>query len=165
MSCDRDRHPELPSDPDSPSDPPTPESLVRVDAFGLVLLGGFAGTAGRHGLALLEPTRDRAWPWGTFLANVAGAFVLGLLLELLARRGPDEGWRRRARLLLGTGFCGAFTTYSTLAVETDLLVRADRPGLAGGYFAATVAAGLVATVAGIALGSRRRGRAARELPR
>jgi CrcB protein len=96
----------------------------------------------------------RAWPWGTFVANIVGAFVLGLLLEALGRRGADEGGRQRVRLLLGTGFCGAFTTYSALAVETDLLVRAHGSGLALGYLAATVVAGLLATVLGVLAGGR-----------
>jgi CrcB protein len=125
-------------------------------ALGLVAVGGFAGTLARYGLDRAEPTHAQAWPWATFVANVVGAFVLGLLLEALARRGPDDGWRLRTRLLAGTGFCGAFTTYSALAVETDLLVRDHRPGLASGYFAATVVVGLGATVLGLLAAGRAR---------
>lgn len=55
---------------------------------------------------------------GTFAANVSGAFVLGATLETLTLLGPDGGWRRHARLFLGTGFCGAFTTYSALALRS-----------------------------------------------
>ena len=95
------------------------------------------------------------WPWGTFAANLVGAFVLGVLLEALARRGPDAGGRQRLRLLAGTGFCGGLTTYSTLATEADLLVRADAVGTVLGYLAATVVAGAAVTWAGIALAAKR----------
>jgi fluoride exporter len=115
-----------------------------------VAAGGFVGTAARYGLTLLEPARSGTWPWPTFIANLAGAFVLGALLQGLARSGPDAGWRQRIRLLLGTGFCGALTTYSTLATEADLLVRSHDRWLALGYLGTTLVGGLVATVGGVA---------------
>ena len=123
----------------------------------LVLVGGVGGTAARYGLARGLPTEAGHWPTGTFVANLVGSFVLGVLLEALLRAGPDTGLRQRLRLLLGTGFCGGFTTYSTLAVETDLLVRDHHPGLAVAYAVVTVVAGIVASVAGIALAARHRG--------
>jgi len=156
-----DRHPELPVDPDAPDPAPPPTPLhLRADAIALVAVGGAVGTLARYGLAELDPTPAGGWPWATFLANLAGALVLGMLLELLARRGPDTGARQRLRLLLGTGFCGGLTTYSTLAVESDLLVRAERPGLALGYLAASVAAGFAAAAIGIVLATAH-GRAVR----
>jgi CrcB protein len=96
------------------------------------------------------------FPRGTFIANLVGALVLGLLVETLARRGPDKGGRRRIRLLVGAGLCGGLTTYSTLAVETDLLVRAHRDGLAAEYALLSVVAGVAAAAAGIAIGARLR---------
>src|SRR5699024_11239433 len=57
-------------------------------------------------------------PVGTFLANISGAFLLGLLVESLSRRGADHGRRRDLRLLLGTGLLGGYTTYSALANDT-----------------------------------------------
>jgi CrcB protein len=147
MADHPDRHGELPLDPDT-GDERAPH--LRPDAVVLVAIGGVIGTATRYAIAQAEPAHSGSWPWATFIANVAGAFVLGALLEFLGRSGPDRGWRQRARLLLGTGFCGALTTYSTLAVESDLLVRAHDAGLAGAYLGASVVAGLLATVTGIA---------------
>jgi fluoride exporter len=151
-----DAHPELPLDPDAlDASGEVPPPHLRIGPVLLVAGGGAAGTLARYGLAHLEPTRTGGWPWGTFIANLIGAFVLGALLEWLARSGPDHGWRQRARLLFGTGFCGALTTYSTLAVEADLLVRAHDQGLAVGYLLGSLVGGLLATVAGIAAATGR----------
>lgn len=111
--------------------------------------GGLLGTPARYALELALPTSPGAWPTGTFLTNLVGAFCLGALLEGLVRRGPDTGRRRLLRLGLGTGVLGAFTTYSTLAIETDLLIRAHRPGLAAAYALSSVLAGLLLTAAGL----------------
>ena len=120
------------------------------------------GTAARYALTLHWPVRAGGWPWATFTVNLLGALVLGFLLEALARRGPDAGRRRLLRLGAGTGFLGAFTTFSALAVETDLLVHAAAPALAVGYALASVLGGLLAAVAGIALAAgHERRRAAR----
>ena len=89
----------------------------------------------------------------TFAINFIGAFVLGGLLEALARLGPDSGWRQRVRVGIGTGVIGSFTTYSTLAVDTDLLLRGHHPWPAITYALGTVIAGMVATAVGIATGT------------
>jgi CrcB protein len=129
---------------------PGPLNLAPI---ALVGLGGALGTAARYGLAQWLPAGG-GLPRGTLIANLIGALILGVLLEALARRGPDVGALRRARLLIGTGLCGGLTTYSTVAVETDLLIRAHREGLAAGYAAGTVLAGVALAGLGIAVSAR-----------
>lgn len=124
----------------------------------LVVAGGMLGTPARYAVGLALPTRSGSWPAGTLLCNLLGALLLGVLLEGLLRAGTDTGRRRLVRLAAGTGFLGSFTTYSTLAVETDLLVRSHRPGLAVGYAAVTLLAGLVLSAAGIGLAAARQRR-------
>lgn len=124
---------------------------LRAPYVGLVFVGGVLGTATREGLSLAFP--DAGFPSTIFLINVTGAFALGVLLELLARRGSDAGRRRTARLLLGTGFLGGYTTYSTFAVGATQLMRYAEPGTGWVYAAATVLVGAIATTAGIATGA------------
>lgn len=122
---------------------------VRPGSILLVALGGLLGTAARYGFARAVPTPAGGWPWATFVVNLVGAFVLGALLEALARSGADVARQRRIRLLVGTGFCGSLTTCSTFAVEIDLLVRAHEPTTAFAYLAASLGAGIAVTAAGI----------------
>jgi CrcB protein len=150
---DRNGHPELPFDPDLP--PSTPPHLTWT-GVGLVFAGGVTGTAARHAAGEVVAPWG-AWPAATFCVNVVGAFFLGVLLEALGRRGPDVGVRQRLRLLLGTGFLGAFTTYSTLAVDTDLLLRDGYASVAVGYAAGTVVIGFLASVFGIWAATAHRG--------
>jgi CrcB protein len=118
-----------------------------------VFVGGTAGTLARFGLAELVPP-PAGFPLGIFLINVTGAFALGVLLEALARRGPDEGHRRAVRLLAGTGFLGGFTTYSALAVDAALLTGSGRTGAGIAYLVGSVLAGLAAAAAGVVVGRR-----------
>jgi fluoride exporter len=92
-------------------------------------------------------------PIATFGINVIGAFLLGVLLELLADRSLDTGWSRRIRLGVGTGGLGGFTTYSALATETVVLA-ASHAERAIGYAVGTVIIGGVASIAGIWLSRR-----------
>jgi CrcB protein len=127
-------------------------------AMALVLAGGFVGAAAREAVEQALHSSSGGFPWATFLINLAGAFILGLLLEALVRAGQDSGWRRGARLLGGTGVCGGFTTYSTFALEAVQLGRAGHVAIAALYVAATVIGGLITTTAGIAVASAPAGR-------
>jgi CrcB protein len=121
----------------------------------LVLCGGAAGAAAREAIDLALPTSAGAFPLATLVINLSGAFALGLLLEALVRSRAGDDRRNRVRLLGGTGFCGAFTTYSTLAVETVQLVRHGRGATAALYLVVSVLGGLLAAVAGISAGAAR----------
>lgn len=114
----------------------------------LVIAGGTTGALARYGLSMVLPAPG-GWPLPTLVINLSGAFLLGILLEALVRQGPDAGRLRVIRLLAGTGFMGAFTTYSTLALETNTLLGAGHTADALVYVAATLLGGAAATVAGI----------------
>jgi len=154
-----DSHGELPSDPDVVGTPSRPLHL-RPSALAWVFAGGIVGTALRYYVELLLPHDPPGWPWATFLINLSGAFVLGCLLEGLARLGDDSGWRQRVRLCAGTGGCGAFTTYSTFALEAVLLGRGGHVGTALSYGIVSVVGGVVMAWLGIVVAaSVGRGRA------
>lgn len=113
--------------------------------LGVVFIGGAVGTAIRSLLDDAFAGPSGSWPWTTLLINLTGAFLLGLLLEGLVRSGEDTGTRRLARLGIGTGLMGGYTTYSTFMVETTGL---SWP-MATGYVVATVVAGALLAWAGI----------------
>ena len=154
----RDSHLELPVDPDVSARPTRPLHL-RPSALVWVFAGGVVGTALRYLVENLLPHDAAGWPWATFLINLVGSFVLGCLLEGLARLGDDSGWRQRTRLCAGTGGCGAFTTYSTFALEAVQLGRHGHVATAVGYGVASVIGGVAMAWLGIvvASGIRRRG--------
>ncbi|WP_309476693.1 CrcB family protein [Arthrobacter sp. ISL-95] len=114
--------------------------------------GGVFGALARYSFGLVIPAPD-AWPLPTLVINLSGALALGALLEGLSRRGPDVGSRRVLRLALGTGFLGAYTTYSTLALDAVHLFTVDAAAGAAGYLAASLFGGAAATIAGIWLGA------------
>ena len=126
----------------------------QLSLYAWIAAGGVAGTFARFELANLIPTQRGSIPWATLMANTIGSFILGALLELLIQSGRDIGLRRRIRLLIGTGFCGSLTTFSTFATETDLLIRGGHWGNALIYLLITTALGLTAVALGIEVASR-----------
>jgi CrcB protein len=120
--------------------------------IGIVAAGGVLGALARYGLGVVIPAPG-AWPLPTLVINLTGALALGALLEGLSRSGPDVGSRRVLRLALGTGFLGAYTTYSTLALDAVHLFVAGAAPAAAGYLLASLLGGAAATTAGIWLGA------------
>jgi CrcB protein len=119
-----------------------------------VMIGGAAGALARWALELAVPP-VQGFPLATFLINMSGAFGLGLVgVLLLERLAPT----RYLRPLLGIGFLGAYTTFSTMAMEGVRLVDNGRPQLAVGYWVATLLVGQMAGVWGMWLGRLRPGR-------
>ena len=99
--------------------------------------GGIVGALARALVVETIPHDPGQWPWATLLVNVAGAFVLGLVAA--------RGFRR---VLIGQGFCGALTTFSTFQLELLQMLDAGRDGLALAYAAVSLAAGLAAAELG-----------------
>ena len=110
--------------------------------------GGALGTLARAGLETLAAPDPGRWPWPTFAVNIVGAFLLGVFTTRLLERLPVSKYRRP---LLGTGFCGGLTTFSTMQVETISMLEHGHWSLAAGYTGASLAAGLVAVVLATAL--------------
>ena len=130
---------------------PRPPHLSLAN-IGLVAFGGSIGTGLRYLITAATP-RAAGVPIATLSVNVIGAFLLGVLLELLAEHGLNAAWSRRLWLGVGTGGLGGFTTYSTLATET-LLLGTTNPGRAIGYAVGTVIIGGAASIAGIWISRR-----------
>ncbi|ROS75258.1 CrcB family protein [Cellulomonas sp. PhB143] len=144
-----------------PADAARPAHLTPA-LVALVAAGGAVGTAGRYGLALALPVAA-GWPLPTLVANVLGAFALGALLEALLAPGTETARARRARLGLGTGALGGFTTFSSLAFEVERLLADGAVATALGYAGATLVLGYAACVLGVGWAARRRrGRRRRE---
>ena len=116
-----------------------PGWLVTV---ALLAVGGGAGANARYWLGALVRTWHgaTAFPWATFAINVSGSAALGFAAALFLHH-PDEP-RRRWFLLLGTGFCGGFTTFSAFSLETLELMQEGRPLTAVAYALGSVAAGV-----------------------
>ncbi len=116
--------------------------------LGAIFAGGAVGTLARAALESLAVPDPGRWPWPTFTANILGAFLLGYFTTRLLERLPVSGYRRP---LLGTGLCGGLTTFSTMQIETLKMIEHHHYGLAAGYTAASVVAGLVAVYAATAM--------------
>jgi len=108
----------------------------------LVGTAGAAGALCRYGIGTVVGVRS--FPWSTLGINVAGSFLLGLLVEVAGARG----WSPDVVAPLGIGFLGAFTTFSTLAVETDVYLRSGRAGTALVYVVVSIGVGVAAAAAG-----------------
>ncbi|HWS58429.1 MAG TPA: CrcB family protein [Actinotalea sp.] len=119
----------------------------------VVALGGMVGTALRYALTSAVGSHG-GFPTATFLENVVGAFLLGVLLETLLRRGEERRRERLLRLGLGTGLLGGFTTFSSLALEVTALLASGAVVTAALYGGASVVAGVLACLSGTALAAQ-----------
>jgi CrcB protein len=116
----------------------------------LIAIGGAAGAVARYAMDVAIATRlDGAFPWGTFAVNLSGSFALGLLFALVIER---ELLPAGARGPLMIGFLGAFTTFSTLMLESWRLWEDGAVALALGNLTGSMILGVVALVGGLALG-------------
>ncbi len=106
-----------------------------------IFIGGAAGALLRVWLGEQFAGGAATWPWVTFSINVSGSFALGYFATRLRERLPQSTYRSP---LLGTGFCGAYTTFSTMQVEILEMIEHGRYGLAIAYAAASLTAGYLA---------------------
>jgi CrcB protein len=122
---------------------------MTLGLFLVVAAGGMVGAPARYLLDQLVTRRAASGlPWGTLAINLSGSLLLGILTGLtLAGHLPPAG-----KALLGTGFCGAYTTYSTFSLETVRLLENGRFRGAAGNVLVSVVAGLAAAAAGLAVG-------------
>jgi CrcB protein len=112
----------------------------------LVGLGGFAGSVARYGLSVTLQRFSIEWPIGTLTANVLGCLAIGIITALSAR---GETVSPEIRLALATGFCGGFTTMSSMIYETAEMIRATEYLHATIYAAGTFLLSMSAFVAGV----------------
>ncbi|HUF84207.1 MAG TPA: fluoride efflux transporter CrcB [Acidimicrobiia bacterium] len=119
--------------------------MIRRDV-GLVALGGALGASARYGITEHFPTDAGRFPVTTLMVNLAGAFALGLVLEVVTMHRVEDRW---VRPLVGIGLLGAFTTFSTFAVEVTELFRDDAFAVATSYAAVSLIAGVAAATLGL----------------
>jgi len=117
-------------------------------AWATLVAAGAVGAPARYLLDRAVAERaEGAFPWGTFVINLSGSFLLGLLTGL----GLDHGVPKVPRVVLGAGFCGAYTTFSTFTFETVRLLEEGAVAEALRNAAGTLAAGAMAAAAGLAV--------------
>ncbi len=122
---------------------------MTLGLFLAVAAGGLVGAPSRYLLdRAISGRTEPGRPWGTFVINVSGSLLLGLLTGLTMTGHLSE----IGKALLGTGFCGAYTTFSTFSFETVRLVEDGRVFDAAGNVVISVALGLSAAAAGLAIG-------------
>ena len=115
---------------------------------GWILLAGAAGATARYAVHTLATSRRATgFPWGTFTVNVTGSLALGLVVGLVLAHGVDA----EVRTVVGTGFLGAYTTFSAFAFETFALVEDGARATAARYAVGSVVAGLAAATIGLAI--------------
>jgi CrcB protein len=137
----------LPVDPDVEVLQPAPlGALLRehADLLPSIAVGGAAGSLARWGVD--QVVGGTTYPWATFLINVSGCLLIGVLMAFVL-----DVWahRRHLRPLLGVGFLGGFTTFSTFVLETRSLATSSHALLAIVYVVGSVAAGVLAALAGL----------------
>ncbi|WP_248579430.1 CrcB family protein [Nocardioides sp. InS609-2] len=126
--------------------------------------GGMLGASARHGLEIAWAAGAGGFPWATFVTNVGGCALIGLLMVYVVEVGAGHPLLRP---FVGVGILGGFTTFSTYTVQTTGLLDSQEPALALVYLFGTIAAALAAVIIGVVLGRvvlallRRRARRAR----
>jgi len=118
-----------------------------IKSFLIVGLGGGAGSMLRYAVQKIFTSQSAAaFPTGTLVVNISGCFLIGILWGIASR---SLAWNEEMKLLLMTGFCGGFTTFSAFTLEGIGLLKENKTALFIIYFSASVIGGLLATFVGI----------------
>jgi CrcB protein len=117
--------------------------LIDRRELAAIFAGGALGALARAELAEALPYHAGRWPWATFIVNLVGAFLVAYFTTRLQERLPVSAYRRP---LLGTGFCGALTTFSTMQLELLRMLDDGRIALAVAYALSSVATGFLAVM-------------------
>jgi CrcB protein len=118
-----------------------------IKNFLIVGVGGATGSMLRYAVQKVFNIHSAAaFPTGTLLVNIAGCFLIGILWSIVSR---SLSWNEEMKLLLMTGFCGGFTTFSAFTLEGIGLLKESKTSLFIIYLTASVVGGLLATFIGI----------------
>ena len=124
--------------------------MPYMSRFLWVCLGGAVGTGARYLIALTAPRLlGTSFPWATLIVNVSGSLLLGVLAVLFLERVPPH--QRTWFLLLGVGFCGGYTTFSTFSLDVAVLYERGEIGLAALYVLLSVVLSIGGLFGGLAL--------------
>ena len=116
----------------------------------IVMLGGALGALGRYQFGRMAThVMGPGWPWGTLGVNIIGGFLMGVLAGWLARHGSVHG--EQIRLLIGVGFMGGFTTFSSFSLEVMLMIERGQWGSAAAYALLSVLLAVGGLFAGLLL--------------
>ncbi|MET7331966.1 CrcB family protein [Nonomuraea sp. NPDC005650] len=140
-----------PIDPDVDLHIPAQRAELHWPVLGAIAAGGALGALARHGLQSAMPSGPGDFPWATFLVNVSGCLLIGVLMVVIAEARPAH---RLVRPFLGVGVLGGYTTFSTYVVDIQRAVTAGAPLTGLAYLAATLVTALAAVVAGMWLTRR-----------
>lgn len=126
----------------------SPWPRLSASVLTAVFLGGCVGGYARYAVTQAWSTSKYGFPWSTFAVNVSGSFVLAIVIVMASEMQAT----RYLRPLLGTGFCGAFTTFSSVVVAVAQLIAHDRDGTAATYLTLSTVASLAAAAFGLVCG-------------
>lgn len=135
---------------------PEPTKESSRDLYVAVAIGGAIGACARYAAELAAPVSGTSWPWATFVVNISGALILGMLLAVAEAKFPDPKasvLARRYRPFLITGVLGGYTTFSTFMVEAHGLINGGASVKAVAYIVTSVVLGVVAYLVGLTAGA------------
>jgi CrcB protein len=138
-------------DPDVDLHVPAHRRELRPRTLVVIAVGGAVGALARYGVELVLPTVPGRFPWGTFVINVVGCLLIGVLMVLVTDVFTG---RPLLRPFVGVGVLGGFTTFSTYANEARGLLRPGSVPVAFGYLAGTLVSALLAVLVGMVVARR-----------